>query len=556
MGGFRLLERLGEGGQGTVWRAVDLADQAPVAVKLVRAVGVAVAGIERLRREARILAELDHPSLPKCARLFEDFDGVVGFAMEFASGSALASLVDDPRWTDELRTQSLLHVLGALAYVHARGLAHRDVKLENVIIQEEFWSDPADPRHVTLVDFGIASPLDGGTGLTASQAVVGTFRALAPERLNPDRFPATTLACADVFSFGVLACEMSGGGHPTGMPRETGYLGYVDAYAQSDDGERAWPAKMPRLLPESIALRALCLRPADRFVDAGAIQVAWAADPPATDARARKPRRRGRRALWRGLGAVAVAILGVIGWWSWRPRFVVLAVVKTEDGEVALAKRRHWFPTCHTEKPLGAWDFCTSSLWLVVKQGERAHRYPLQDDLYLPDWDVDTPAEWWVVPTGALEVSGDTVRVFSISKDGDRTFNVTGRYSEYSLGRLEASGPFGQPQALVRATNLFQNENCGWLARFEANSLVAFSSYGHFRVRLPLEPGGDQAGPESDEGEAGLSHGICRRYQEGPLRADPDQERRLREESLRATSGGLYPPATSGALLDRYDLVW
>ena len=92
---YQLIAPIGEGGQGSVWRAEDpLHRGATVALKLISPLLVPGAAIDRLRREARALAKLSHPSLPRCHAFFEDLQkDVLGFALDFIPGSSLAELM-------------------------------------------------------------------------------------------------------------------------------------------------------------------------------------------------------------------------------------------------------------------------------------------------------------------------------------------------------------------------------------------------------------------------------------------------------------------------------
>ena len=150
---YVLIEALGEGGQGAVWKASDpLAPNVPCALKLVPVIAGRPNDLERTRREARALAQLDHPTLVRSVSLFEDLKlGVLGIAMELVRGTSLRQLASSGRLSPSEKTQVLEHVARALAYLHSKGVVHRDVKLDNVLVRESFWADPTRPDGVKVV---------------------------------------------------------------------------------------------------------------------------------------------------------------------------------------------------------------------------------------------------------------------------------------------------------------------------------------------------------------------------------------------------------------------
>lgn len=245
---FVLLEPLGEGGQGAVWKADDITGANKVrALKLVPIAKGQPTQLERVRREARALAELSHASLVRCHSLFEDFEnGVLGLVLDLVPGASLGAALGDPRFTTQLRTKALLHVALALAYLHERALIHRDLKLENVLITDQFWQDANDPSGVKLVDFGIAAFEGNPSPLTAIGHIVGTPPYMAPELLDPTHFgKAGATPAADVFAFGVVAWRMLVGGHPTGLPPESTLVDYATEYRRASLSTPEWTTRLP-----------------------------------------------------------------------------------------------------------------------------------------------------------------------------------------------------------------------------------------------------------------------------------------------------------------------
>ncbi|MGP3955054.1 serine/threonine-protein kinase [Nonomuraea sp. 3N208] len=179
---YRLIEPLGEGGMGVVWRAYDELLDRTVAIKEVRYAGVGEAKRAELNRrtirEARAAGRLDHPSVVVIHDVVEE-DGRPWIVMQLVRSRSLGQVV---REQGPLRPGQVAmigaRVLDALRAAHATGVLHRDVKPENVLL--------ADDGRVVLTDFGIAS-LEAEAGLTASGGLVGTPAYMPPERLNGEQ---------------------------------------------------------------------------------------------------------------------------------------------------------------------------------------------------------------------------------------------------------------------------------------------------------------------------------------------------------------------------------
>jgi eukaryotic-like serine/threonine-protein kinase len=242
---FVLIEPLGEGGQGSVWKARDPLDpDHPRALKLVRLLHSKPSDVERIRREARSLARLNHPSLVACHGLFEDVrHELLGLTMDFVDGTALGELRADPRLSPELTVAALGHIARALAYVHEHGVVHRDLKLENVLVSHAFWNAPNEAKNVKLVDFGIAAAEGNPEPLTALDSVIGTLPYLAPELIDPTYFGKhSSTPALDVFAFGVLAWKLLfGSEHPTGLGPRASLVEYGVQYRRAAELQGAWP---------------------------------------------------------------------------------------------------------------------------------------------------------------------------------------------------------------------------------------------------------------------------------------------------------------------------
>ncbi len=190
-GRFRLIEQLGSGGMGTVWRASDTVLHRDVALKAVRSDAEASdVSRERVLREARALARLNHPNVVTIHHIV-DTDPHPWLVMELVSGPSLQERLAAGPMTPVEAARLGRQVLSALRAAHAVGVHHRDVKPANVLLR-------ADGSAV-LTDFGIAG-LRGSTSLTATGELVGSPEYIAPERIRGhDDDPAS-----DLWSLGLL----------------------------------------------------------------------------------------------------------------------------------------------------------------------------------------------------------------------------------------------------------------------------------------------------------------------------------------------------------------
>ncbi|MGW3730554.1 serine/threonine-protein kinase, partial [Streptomyces sp. NPDC000851] len=190
-GRFELLQRLGSGGMGTVWRARDTVLQREVALKAVRPDAEASPAVrERVMREARALARLSNPHVVTVHQIIEA-DPHPWIVMELVPGSSLQQRVDDGPLSPVEAARIGRQVLAGLRAAHATGIQHRDVKPANILLRPDGTA--------VLTDFGIAA-LQGATALTATGELVGSPEYMAPERLRGrDDDPAS-----DLWSLGLL----------------------------------------------------------------------------------------------------------------------------------------------------------------------------------------------------------------------------------------------------------------------------------------------------------------------------------------------------------------
>ncbi len=245
---LELLELLGRGGMGYVYRARQKRLDRQVAVKVVAAEAGRQNGFaKRFAREARALARLSHPNLVS----IHDYgqDGPFGWlVMEYVDGSSLRDLIRAGKLEPSEALALVPKICDALQYAHDKGVVHRDVKPENILIDRE--------GSVKIADFGLAKLIGvpaALVSLTGSREVLGTFRYMAPEQLER---PLEVDHRADIYSLGVVFYEMLTGEIPMGR----------------FDPPSAHSAATPEV--DDVVLRALAREPNRRYQRASEVKSA------------------------------------------------------------------------------------------------------------------------------------------------------------------------------------------------------------------------------------------------------------------------------------------
>jgi hypothetical protein len=199
LGQYTLLERLGEGGMGVVYRAQHALLRRPTAVKLLLQSG-RDDSIQRFEREVQLMAELTHPNTVAVYDYGRTGDGVFYYAMEYLEGIDLEGLVAVGGPQPPARVVQLLRqICGSLDEAHRRGLIHRDIKPANLFL----CSGRSEPDTVKVLDFGLvkeSAPVQ--PQLTADNTMLGT-----PLYMSPEAFisPETIDARSDLYSLGAVA---------------------------------------------------------------------------------------------------------------------------------------------------------------------------------------------------------------------------------------------------------------------------------------------------------------------------------------------------------------
>src|SRR5687768_8149762 len=203
LGTYRLISPLGAGGMGEVWRAEDTKLLRQVAIKILPP---QLAGDsewkDRFLREARTIAQLNHPNIATIYAIDEQ-DGKLFIAMELIEGASLASVIAQGPMIPADAVRVAIHVSDGLSEAHAKGIVHRDIKPDNIILS---------PRFVKVLDFGIAKQIGGTADPTLTQGgmVLGTPHYMSPEQALGRAVDART----DIFSLGVVLYEMLSGAKP------------------------------------------------------------------------------------------------------------------------------------------------------------------------------------------------------------------------------------------------------------------------------------------------------------------------------------------------------
>jgi len=209
---YKILEKIGEGGMGEVYRARDQRLDRDVAVKILpEAWSSDPLRMRRFEREAKILASLKHPNIAAVYGFHED-NGVHFIAMELVEGETLASSIIDRGLSLDRLLEIGIPLAEAIVFAHKKGVIHRDLKPANIML------DPSG--RIRILDFGVAALLqaesdDGDESmtvdaLTTNGDVVGTVAYMAPEQLEGRSVDAR----ADVFSIGVVLYELATGKRP------------------------------------------------------------------------------------------------------------------------------------------------------------------------------------------------------------------------------------------------------------------------------------------------------------------------------------------------------
>ena len=252
---YTIEREVGAGGMATVYLAHDKKHERKVAIKVLRPELAAAMGAERFPREIRTVAQFNHPHI---LSLYDSGEaaGFLYYVMPFVDGESLGErLAREKQLPVQDAIRILREVADALAYSHARGVVHRDIKPGNVLLSG---------RHAVVTDFGVAKALtaSGGDKVTTVGIALGTPTYMAPEQAMGE---ANIDHRADIYALGILGYEMLAGRPPFEAASAQALLA-AQVMETPVDIQKVRPG-IPVLLNDAI-MRCLAKNPADRWQSA------------------------------------------------------------------------------------------------------------------------------------------------------------------------------------------------------------------------------------------------------------------------------------------------
>ena len=246
---YKILEKLGEGGMGVVYKAHDTKLDRVVALKfLPHHLTTNDAEKARFLQEARAAAQINHPNV--CSIIdIQEFNGEPYIVMEYVDGQTLRAKIQSAKVSVQDAVTYAIQVGEALHEAHAKGIVHRDIKCENIMVNAK--------NQIKVMDFGLAK-LKGSLKLTRTSSTVGTLAYMAPEQIQGGEADARS----DIFSFGVVLYEMITGRMPFRGEHEASMM-----YSIINEHPDPLTKYLPQISPEldRIINRALEKAPEDRY---------------------------------------------------------------------------------------------------------------------------------------------------------------------------------------------------------------------------------------------------------------------------------------------------
>jgi hypothetical protein len=322
---LEIVELIGTGGMGSVYKACQPKLDRLVALKILNRGEHDPRFVERFSREAKTLAKLSHPNIVAVYE-FGERDGLFFLVMELVDGVTLRHLLRAGKMKPEQALAIVPPICEALQYAHGKGVIHRDIKPENILVDKD--------GRVKVADFGIArlAGLDREQNLTGEAEVVGTAHYMAPEQVER---PASVDHRADIYALGVVFYEMLTGELPLGRFPNPSKKVQIDV----------------RL--DEVVLKALEKEPEQRYQQASEVQtrvetIAGAAGPSTVAP---------REIFWGNLSMVVLGagiLLTLVLWQVGSPRFVALGVLSATFLAAWVLSFLSW--RIAGRNPAGAWQ--------------------------------------------------------------------------------------------------------------------------------------------------------------------------------------------------------
>jgi serine/threonine-protein kinase len=271
LGQYTLVEKIGEGGMGEVYRAQHALLRRPTAIKLLLPGRASPQALSRFEREVQLTSLLAHPNTIAIHDYGRTPDGIFYYAMEYLEGVSLDALVAGDGPTPPGRVvHILMQVAESLAEAHGAGLVHRDVKPANIMLCER----GGIPDFIKVLDFGLVKQIDASpedTRLTSTTAITGTPLYMAPEAITSGAVDGRT----DIYALGGVAYFLLTGTPPFSARTVMEICGHHLHSPVVPPGQRLGSPLPPAL--EALVLRCLAKDPAQRFDTAQALHAALVA---------------------------------------------------------------------------------------------------------------------------------------------------------------------------------------------------------------------------------------------------------------------------------------
>ena len=251
---YKIIEKIGEGGMGMVYKALDTKLERHVAIKILPGhLSADRAAVERFIREAKTASALDHSNIGTIYEIDDTAEGETFIAMAYYDGETLRDRIDRGRLSVGEALDIVEKIAAGLGRAHESGIVHRDIKPSNIIITSH--------GEIKIIDFGLAK-LAGTTRMTRAGGVLGTAAYMSPEQARGEEVDHR----ADIFSLGMILYEMIAGSRPFRGEHEAALL-YEIVHEEPDPLSDTVDDAGPEL--DAILSKAMAKEPGERYHDIG-----------------------------------------------------------------------------------------------------------------------------------------------------------------------------------------------------------------------------------------------------------------------------------------------